>query len=505
MNKIRGILRAKLSLGLKHREIARSVGTSTGVVSKVALQARNAQLDWAAIEALDDEALAQRLRGPERVAAKHRPAPDCAYVHVERKKPGVTLGLLHVEYLEEHPDGYGYSAYCERYRRWLKKHKLSMRQEHRAGEKLFVDYSGKKASYIGSDGQVVDVELFVATLGASNYTYVEATHTQQSVDFIASHKRALAFFGGVPQLLIPDQLKSGVTTSCRYEPGIQRTYEEFARHYGTAVLPARPHKPKDKSKVEVAVQVVQRWVLARLRNEVFSSLAALNARISELNAELNARTMRRYGKSRRELFEILDQPVLRPLPPEPFEHADFSTCRVSGDYMVLIDEHFYSVPHTLVGERVDIRLTATCVEVLFKHRRVASHQRSHEKGGITRVKAHMPKAHQACMHKPPSALIAEGHEVGVSTGTLVEAMLQKHKHPEKGYRPCLGLLRLRKIYSDERLERACARALFAGAYSMRSVKSILEKSYDALPIDECNDDDTDDLSHENIRGSEYYH
>jgi len=503
MSKKRDILRAKFQLGLSHRQIMESVGVSLGSITKTVRRARAAQMGWEEVEVLDDDALERKLEPPPPPdTSDARPEPDCAYIHVERKRPGVTLDLLHTEYLEANPDGYRYSAFCGRYRAWLKKQKLSMRQAHLAGEKMFVDYSGKKAFYVGDDGKPVWVELFVAVLGASNYTYVEATHTQQSHDFIQSHMRAMTFFGGVPKLIVPDQLKSGVTTSCLYEPKIQRTYEEMARHYGTAVFPARPKKPKDKSKVEVAVQVIQRWVLARLRNEVFTSLASLNARIRELNEDLNDREMRTYGKTRRQLFEALDKPALQPLPTDSFELADFNTCRVDRDYMVHVDGHAYSVPYTLVGELVDIRLTATCVEVLHKNQRKASHKRSFDKGGTTRVKTHMPKAHQEMLHKPPSELIREGNEVGPSTGKFIDALLKKHKHPEKGYRPCVGLLRLRTPYGDERLEKACARALWAQALSYRNVMHILKKNLDALPLGD--DEEADAIVHCNVRGPDYY-
>src|SRR5438128_2721046 len=310
MRQTREILRQKWRLGRTHREVAQSLGISCGAVGTTVLRARAAGLAWAQVEALDDEALHARVYGPPTPPTRHRPLPDCAYLHAERRQPGVTLELLHLEYLEQHPDGYRYTQFCEVYRRWLRRRGLSMRQVHRAGAKLFVDYAGKKPTMIEAPtGEVITVELFVAVLGASNYTYAEATRTQQVPDWIASHQRAFAFLGGVTAALVCDQLKSGVVIPCRYEPGLQRTYEELAQHYGTVILPARPAKARDKAKVEVAVQVVERWILARLRHETFFSLAALNARISELLADLNARPMRLYRASRRELFERLDQPA----------------------------------------------------------------------------------------------------------------------------------------------------------------------------------------------------
>src|SRR2546426_7472087 len=315
MRHTREILRQWLTLGRSHRAIAQSLGISSGTVGATVLRARAAGLDWPQVEALTDDALEGWLYGRREVAgSRGRPWPDCAALHAERRKPGVTLELLHLEYLEQHPDGYRYTQFCDVYRRWLQRRGLSMRQVHRAGEKCFVDYAGQKPRIIeATTGEVIEVELFVAVLGASNYTYAEATRTQQVPDWVASHQRAFQFFGGVTEAIVPDQLKSGVVVPCRYEPGVQRTYDEFAQHYGTVILPARPAKPRDKAKIEVAVQIVERWILARLRHETFFSLAALNARIAELLADLNARLMRLYRASRRELFERLDQPALRPL------------------------------------------------------------------------------------------------------------------------------------------------------------------------------------------------
>jgi transposase len=373
MRKTREILREKWEVGLSHRKVRQSLGVSLGMVSNTVARAQAAGLStWAEVEALSDEELEEKLYGPVRTAAGERPRPDPVWIHTERQKPGVTLELLHLEYREQHPDGYGYTTFCEMYRQWRAKQKLTMRQVHRGGEKLFVDYSGKKPSIVDpKTGEVHEVELFVAVLGASSYTYAEATRTQKSEDWIGSHTRALADLGGVPAVLVPDQLRSAVSRPCRYEPGEQRTYAELARHYGTAIVPARPRKPRDKAKVEVGVQVVQRWILARLRNQTFFSLDALNERIHGLCEELNDRPMRRYGgKTRRQLFEELDRPQLRPLPAEPFVYATWSLARVNIDYHVEVAKHFYSVPHALVHEQVDVRLTTFTVELFHKGKRV---------------------------------------------------------------------------------------------------------------------------------------
>jgi transposase len=504
MRKTRDILRQKWELRRSHREVARSVGTSPSVVHAAVERARAAKLDWAAVQALTDEALEARLYPS--VVSSTRALPDLAWIHAERHRVGVTLELLHLEYLESHPDGYRYTQFCERYRKWLKQHRLTMRQEHRAGEKLFVDYSGKRPVIVDpKSGERVEVELFVAVLGASNYTYVEATPTQAGPHWIASHGRALAYLGGVPAILVPDQLKSGVTRPCRYEPGIQRTYEELATHYGTTVLPARPAHARDKAKVEVGVQIAQRWILGRLRNQTFFSLDALNERIAELLEDLNDRRMRVYGCSRRELFERLDQPALKPLPTAPFVYGEWRTARVNIDYHVEVDHHFYSAPHTLVHQLLDARLTATTVEIFHGGPRVAAHARSYDRGRHTTITGHMPHAHQQHLEWTPSRIINWARSIGPNTARLAEAILADRPHPEHGYRSCLGILRLAKRYGNDRLEVACMRAVAVGARSYRHVAAMLKNGLDRLPVDAAEPDAPPTGTHENVRGRTYYH
>ena len=504
MRNTREIFRQKWTLGRSHREVCRSLGISIGAVSGAIARAIAAGLDWPAVQALSDDALEARLY-PATVAASERPEPDCAYLHVERRKPGVTLELLHHEYLEKNPNGYRYTQFCERYREWLGRRRLTMRQAHRAGEKLFVDYSGKKPHFTDSKtGDIIEAELFVAVLGASNYIFAEATRTQRGPDFIASHVRALAFLGGVPAALVPDQLKSGVIVPCRYEPGIQRTYEELAQHYGTTVLPARPSHPRDKAKVEVSVLIAQRWILARLRHETFFSLEALNDRIGDLLEDLNDRTMRVYGASRRELFERLDHPALRPLPVEPFAYAEWRKAKLNIDYHAEVDHHFYSAPHALVHVELEARLTATTVELFHNGARVASHLRSYQRGRHTTADDHMPKAHRAHAEWSPSRIVQWAESIGPQTKALAEAILAERRHPEQGYRSCLGILRLGKRYGKERLEAACARAFAVRARSYRHVESILKNGLDRLPTPAKAPASGSPAVHENIRGGDYY-
>lgn len=509
---LREILRQKLELRQPHRRIAASIGVSLGSVSTACVRAKHVGLvAWPDVCALGDDALEEKIFGVKSTQRLGRaPLPDGASVHAELHRPGVTLQLLHLEYLEREPKGYRYTAFCEHYKRWLRKQKTSMRQVHVGGEKLFSDYSGKKPHIIDAEtGEVVEVELFVGTLGASSYTYAEATRSQQVRDWIASHVRCFEFLGGVPRAIVPDQLRSGVTGPCKYEPQIQRSYQEMAVHYGTVVLPARPGHPRDKAKVETGVLVAQRWILAKIRNQTFYSIDALNERIAELVEELNARTMRVYGKSRRELFDKLDKPALGALPEARFSHGEWKRVTVNIDYHVEYDHHYYSVPHALSGEKLWVRATASVVEILRDESlsaasRVTTHVRSFERGRHTTKSEHMPKSHQRHAAWSPSRIIEWAEKIGTATAMLVTKILEERPHPEQGYRSCLGILRLEKRYGAERLESACARALEAGARSYRHVDSILKHGLDRV-AGEGPSASLVSIVHENVRGPTYYH
>lgn len=506
MQKTREILRQKWVLGRTHRQAAASLGTSPGAIGNVIARAKATGLtSWEAVELLADDALERKLYAEKEAGELgERPEPDCTWIHRERHKTGVTLELLHLEYLNLHPGGYRYTTFCDRYRDWLGRRGLVMRQVHIAGEKMFVDYAGKKPCVVNqATGEVTDVELFVAVLGASNYTYGEATWSQRGPDWIASHGRALDFFGGVPKAIVCDQLKSGVVRACRYEPEVQRTYEEMAAYYGTTVLPARPQHPRDKAKVEVAVLLVERWILARIRNETFHSLAALNARISELLVDLNSRLMKRYGKSRRALFEEIERCTLAPLPAQRFEYAEWKKARVNIDYHVVFDDHFYSVPHTHVHEEVWVRATTTSVEVLLRGSRIAGHARSRARGKHTTVREHMPSAHRAHAEWTPSRILAWAENGGPSTREICAAILADRPHPEQGFRSCLGILRLGKRYGEERLEAACARAVRVRARSYRHIESILKNGLDRVPL-HAEEATSTPIEHENVRGPNYF-
>jgi len=427
------------------------------------------------------------------------------YLHKELKRKGVTLQLLWYEYKENHPEGYQYSQFCELYRRWASKLDLSLRQEHRAGEKLFVDYAGDTIPLINPQtGEITQAQLFIAVLGASNYTFVEGSHSQELSCWINSHIHAFEYFGGVTEILVSDNLKSGVSKACRYEPELNPTYHDMAQHYCTSIIPARPARPKDKAKAEAGVLMAQRWILAALRNRTFFSLEELNQAIREKLTLLNNRKFQKLDTSRAELFKAIEKPALKPLPAQPYEFARWKKATVNIDYHIEYERHCYSVPYQLVREQVELRITASIVEVLFKNKRVASHRRSYRKGGFTTDKAHRPKSHQKYLEWTPSRIIRWAGENGPHTRQLVTQIIESKPHPEQGYRSCLGIIRLAKKYSPQRLEAACRRALSIKAFSYKSVNSILKNKLDqqALPFEEPAPTKT--VPHPNIRGSGYY-
>ncbi len=510
MRKTREILRLKWQHGRSHREIARALAVGVGTPSDVAKRATTAGLTtWEAVAALSDDELDRRLYADQpRTTTPSRAKPDPASLHLELRRPGVTLRLLHEEYLAAHPEGYGYTQFVALYNAWADKQRVVMRQVHKAGEKCFVDYAGKKPRIVDpKTGERIEVELFVAVMGASNYTYAEVTATQRSADWIASHTRLIEHLGGAPQAFVPDQLKSGVVIASRYEPAIQRTYEEWSQHYATTILPARPASPRDKAKVEGGVLIAERWILGRLRNVTCFSLDEMNVQIRALLVELNGREMKRYGKSRQQLFAELDQPALAPLPTARFTYGDWRFGTVGLDYHVNVDHHDYSVPYTLAEEHVESRLTATTVEVYFKGERRAVHVRSFDYGGTTTLVEHMPASHRKYREESVADLTAWAARVGPCTHALVRAILDERRHPEHGFRSCRGLKTLTKRYTPERIEAACERALVAGARSYRNVESILRHGLDQQPLTEVASpgEAPPPLDHENIRGPDYYH
>jgi transposase len=460
-------------------------------------------LSWPLPEGIDDDALERRLFTME-PPAPSRPMPDWPSVDKELRKKGVTLMLLWLEYREIHPDGYAYSQFCVHYRNWHRRLDVVMRQHHRAGEKLFVDFPGIGIPIHDPDTFEVAfvAELFVAVLGASNYLFAEALPSQQLAHFIAGHVHAFEFFGGCPEIVVPDNLKSGVTRPHRYEPDVNATFQDMAAHYGVTVIPARSYKPRDKAKVESGVLLAERWIIARLRHHRFESLAAANAEIARLVTVLNDRPFKKLDGSRSSRFEEIDRPALRGLPAERYELATFKAAKVNIDYHVEFDRHYYSVPYVLVGEAVDLRVTASVVEVFSRGRRVASHVRS-SPGGFTTDPAHMPESHRRHAQWTPSRVVAWAEATGPSTATLVGEAMARRPHPEQGFRSCLGIIRLGKRHGAGRLEAACARALSAHAYSYKSVESILKLGLDAKPL-AGSEKTRSHPDHDNVRGADYY-
>jgi transposase len=505
MRQIRDILRLYFEQRLTMRQIAQSVGIGLASVSDRVHRAEAAGLGWPLAPALDDGAL-ERLLYPSAQGRPQaiRPEPDWAVVDTELRRKGVTLELLWIEYKRTQPDGYQYSWFCERYRRWQQRLDPVLRQTYLAGDKLFVDYAGQTLPIVEpSTGEVRQAVLFVAVLGASNYTYAELQWAPDLASWIGGHTRALEFFGGAPALVVSDNLKAGVVRASWYEPTLNPTYAEWAAYYGTAILPARPRHPRDRAKGEAGVQMAERWLLAVLRHETIRSLADGNAALRPLLARLNARPFQKRAGSRLTLFETLDRPALRALPAIPYEFAQWKQAKVSIDYHVAVDGNFYSVPHQLVGERVDIRLTAHTVEAVRGGRRVASHVRGHGRGEYHTDPHHRPHSHQQYLEWSPSRLIRWATTVGPQIATLVETILRERPHPEQGYRACLGILRLGKYYPAERLEAAAARALASHAHSYRSVKSILERGLEQVPL-ELAPPTPARAPHVHVRGARYF-
>jgi len=513
MRQIREVLRLHYEAHLSERQIAHGCRVSRSTVQRYLEGAAAANLGWPLPESLDDTQLERLLFPPPQVAdaasaprQAAKPQPDFARIHQELKAhKSVTLQLLWQEFLEQHPNGAHYSWFCEQYGDWTRHLDVVLRQDHRAGEKTFVDHAGDTIGVIdGSTGERRRVYIFVAVLGASNYTYAEATWTRGLPDWIGSPSRALAFFGGATQLIVPDQWKAGVQKPCYWEPELNRTYQEWAMHNGVAIVPARPGHARDKAKVEQGVLLVQRWIVAALRKRQFFSLAQVNEAISELIGKLNQRPFRKLPGTRLELYQRLDRPALQSLPQQPYVFAEWKKERVRLDYHVEVDGHYYSVPYQLAQQPVEIRYTANSVEVLYHGKRVASHARSYQKPGTTTETSHQPKSHQRYREWTPTRLLEWAESIGVFTRRLVERMLIDKPHPEAGYRAAMGLRPLASQFGDERLEAAATRAVRAKLYRLENIRSILRTRLDQQPLPLLVAAPAEPVAHDNIRGAAYY-
>lgn len=505
MRRIRDVLRLKFAQGLSERSIAASLGLGKGSVGTYLRRARDADLRWPLPDGLDDDSLELLLfPSSPSVPDPDRPVPDWAAMDKELRKRRVTRMLLWEEYRAQHPGGFGYTWFCTHFDAWKGRVRPSMRQTHAGGEKVFVDYAGDTIDIVDPEtGEVHAAKLFVATMGASSYTYVEAVASEGLEDWIGAHTRMFAYLGGVPKAVVPDNLKSAVIKPDRYDPGLNRTYAEMAEHYSTAILPARVRKPKDKAKVEVAVQVAQRWILARLRNHRFFSLAELNAAIRPLLDDLNTRVMRDYGASRADLFATLDRPSLQPLPADPYVFARWKRARVAPDYHVEVDRCWYSVPFSFIRQQVDVRATHSTVEVFHRGKRIASHVRNPGRRSHVTVPDHMPSSHRRHAEWTPARVLASAEKLGPSVAAFCQIVMEDRPHPEQGFRTCMGVLSLAKSYEPNRLDAACRRGVAIKARSVSSIRSILKNGLDQAFLEP----DADDLplQHPNIRGQKYYH
>jgi len=504
MRQIADILRLHWSQGLSMRSIAQSLGMSYGSVHEVVRRAAAAALPWPLPPDLDEAALERALYVGTQGRPRVRPEPDWLGVDRELRRKGVTLQLLWLEYKHAHPDGLQYTQFCLHFSRWQATQDVVLRQTYRAGEKMFVDYAGPALPVVHPrTGDIRHASLFVAALGASSMTFAEAHEDRTLPRWIGGNTHAVEYFQGVPEAVVCDNLKTGVETPCWYEPELNRTYADWAAHYGTVILPTRRAHPRDNAKAEAAVLLAERWILAVLRHRTFTSVAGWNEAIVPLREALNDRPFRKREGTRRQLFEALDRPALRPLPPGPYEFAEWRQAKVPFDYHVTVDHNFYSVPFRLLGEVVDVRLTARTVELLYHGRRVASHARVTGRGHYVTDPAHRPAAHQRYLDWSPERLIQYAQSVGPHTAQLVETILRERPHPEHGYRTCMGIIQLGKHYPQARLEAAAARALAVHAHSYRSLKSILEKGLDQTTLDLA-PEVRPVGPHANVRGAQYF-
>lgn len=503
MRKIRQVLRLSWETNFSGRQIAQSIGISRESVADYLTRATAAGLRWPLPPELDDEKLEERLFPPV-ISASRRPEPDWETVHTDLQRKGGTLAALHAEFLVAHPDGIAYSLFCERYRAWQKGLKRYMRQPHVAGDRIFVDYAGPTIKIFDpATKELRPAQLFVGILGASNYTFAEAHWSQRLSDWISAHVRMFEFFGGCPNVVVCDNLKSAVTKASRTEPQVHPTYQNLAEHYGTVILPARPHKPKDKSKVEGAVLIVERWILFRLRNRVFTTLEDANDAIRALLTDLNNRPFQKRPGTRSSHFCELDQPALKQLPEQAFEYIEFHRVRIGFDGRFSFAGTPYSVPERLSGLEVDLRITAAVIEILFKGRRLASHKRQDNSEPQIDTQ-HLSPANRAFGQWTPDADLQWANSIGPNTHAFLCKLIGDNKIKEFGYRSGLSMKRLAKLYPSERLEAACNRAEVIGAATIASIKSILRTGLDKQMTSQ-DDKQEADFDHVNVRGSDYYH
>lgn len=507
MRKIKEILRLKFEAKLTNRQIGRSLNLSPGTVCRYLQEAAAKRITWPLENDVDESSLDEIIFGSAKKKTARLVAPDWFAVHTELQKKGVTKQLLWEEYCAQYGQKfYRYSQFCLNYRKWQLGQKLSMRQAHKAGEKLFVDYAGQTVPIFSSDSlEIHNAQIFIAVLPVSNYVFAEATYSQKTMDWIGSHVRAFNFLGGVTEIVVPDNLKAAITKACKYDPDINPTYQQLACHYHFSILPARPRKPKDKAKVEVSVQIVERWILAKLRHQKFFSIGELNNQISILLKDMNNRRFSKLPGSRYELFIELDKPALKPLPIIPYEYIEIKITRVAHDYHVEVDGSYYSVSYLLVEKKVETHITSSMVSVFYQGKQIAVHGRTHAKGRYVTLTEHMPPHHKFFREWSPERFIQFSEKIGPHTQEVVQKFLVARQYPEQSFGIYCGFLKLVKKYSEKRLESACERAVKIGAFTYKSIESILKNGLDNLTIDgQKNTADTQVISHDNVRGPQYY-
>jgi transposase len=513
VRKLKEILRFKYQGKLSHRQIALSLNISASTVSYYVNRAAQLGIhDWPLSELWDDLTLERAFLKTQPIHKKqHKPLPNWATIHQELKRKdhkGVTLERLWQEYAERQGSHYySYNHFCRLYKEWARVLQPSMRRTHTAGEKLFVDYCGQTIPIVDPHtGEIIyRAQIFVAVLGASNYTFAEATRSQQLEDWCLSHKRAFEFFGGVPQLVIPDCLKSAVSVARNTDPDLNPTYQMMAAHFGTAIMPARPRKPKDKSKAEAGVQLVTRWILAVLRHETFHSLAHLNQRISELLVRLNQKDFQKIPGCRASLFAELDAPALNLLPRYPYHYTQIQRVLVGKDYHVDIEKHYYSVPYALLGKRLEAHITEQTVVFYHHGKMVAEHKRSQRKGQHSSLLEHMPEHHKAMLEWSPERLMNWAIAIGPYTAHWVHEFIRQADHPAQAVRPCLALLGQSKSYGKARLEAACLRGHLTGANRLHNIRTMLKNGLDQQPLSNTKQDPLQTLRHDNVHGEGYFH
>jgi len=504
MRKISEVLRLRYELNCSYRDISRSLNIGKTSVSEYLARAKIAGIRWPLPETMSEEDLFNKLFLPAKSNTKQRPLPDWEWVYQELRKKGVTLQLLWREYRDIHPIGLSYSHFCERYRAYTKATTPVMRQIHKGGEKTFVDYAGMTVQWIDpTTGEIHEAQIFVGSLGASQFTFAEATATQSLPDWIQSHIRMWEYFGGVSKVVVPDNLKSGVTKAHRYDPDVNVNYQHVGEHYGFAIVPARIYEAKDKAKVENAVGCIERQILAPMRHMTFTSIAEINAAIKPRLAAFNQKSFQKMKTSRKALFEAVDKPVLKPLPLEKYQYAEWQHAKIHIDYHFVFDDHYYSVPYKYIHHEVEVRATANTVECFYQRKRIASHPRSYLRYKHSTLKEHMPSTHRAHAEWSPERMKRWANKIGPHTMKFIEHLIASRAFPEQAYRACLGVLRLGSRYGEDRLEKACAIAYESGATRYKQVELILKNKLEAVPHSHAPNAPAI-TSHENIRGSDYY-